>query len=63
MSYTAEGRKINYDWMPAAIANGIEWGNSRAGKPDRWDCLYRRGIANKILWHIGVVVSYFYTLR
>ena len=53
MTYTDQGTKITQNWLPLALANGMEWSIQRAGFADRFDCLYRHGVVNKVLWHIG----------
>ena len=58
MQYTDEGTKIPQEWMPLAMANGIEWGIRRAGFPDRFDCLYRQGFMNRLFWYCGAMLTY-----
>uniref|UniRef100_A0A6M3LV26 Uncharacterized protein n=1 Tax=viral metagenome TaxID=1070528 RepID=A0A6M3LV26_9ZZZZ len=63
MIYTSLGTQVSQDWMPLALANGIEWSNLRAGKKDRFDNLYRIGDGRRInrsLWFVGAVVGLFY---
>lgn len=57
MTYTDCGTKVRYEWMPLSMANGIEWGQLRKGQKDRFDCLYRKGIKNKIFWYLGNLMS------
>ena len=55
MLYTDNGTKVTWEWCPLAVANGLEWSRERKGMADRFDCLYRRGLANKLLWHVGAL--------
>lgn len=57
MTFTDEGTKVPSDWYPLAFANGLEWSTKRAGFPDRFRCLYRRGLANKALWYCGALTA------
>ena len=60
MTYTDDGTKVPHEWMPQAMANGIEWAHDRRYYKDRFDCLYRRGRMNQILWWVGAVSTYFH---
>jgi len=63
MTYTEFGTQVSQEWMPLAVANGIEWSILRARKADRFDNLYRigdRGRINRFLWFIGAIVGLFY---
>lgn len=54
MTHTDQGTKIKHDWMPLAMANGIEWMSQRKNFADRFDCLYRNHRSlNALLWYIG----------
>lgn len=59
MIYTDCGTKVTWDWCPLALANGLEWSRQRAGFPDRFDCLYRKGLGNKLLWYAGAWLGVF----
>jgi hypothetical protein len=60
MTFTMSGRRVPYEWMPLAMANGIEWSLERRGMPDRFDCLYKSGPANKMLWYVGAFLAIAY---
>lgn len=60
MTYTDDGTKVPYDWMPQAMANGIEWATLRKSHKDRFDCLYRRGLRSKALWYLGAFSTLFH---
>lgn len=53
MIFTDDGTRCPHNWMPLAVANGIEWASRRKGHNDRWDNLYRSGFLNKALWLLG----------
>ena len=57
MTYTDSGKKIKHDWMPLAMANGIEWSRKRKGQKDQFNNLYRHGFINRMLWLIGAVIA------
>lgn len=60
MIYTDTGKIVTQDFIPLAMANGIEWSNERKGFKDRFNNLYRHGFLNRVLWFIGAVIGLFY---
>ena len=63
MTYTDNGTKIKqgYDWMPLAMANGIEWMSARKPYADRFDNLYRNRVGlSALLWYIGALIQFVY---
>lgn len=59
MTYTNQGTKIKQEWMPLAMANGIEWMSQRKEFADRFDCTYRnRRSLNALLWYVGAILEY-----
>ena len=64
MLHTMTGLRVPFEWMPLAMANGIEWADDRRGKRDRFDCLYRRNWSvNGLLWYMGAISTLLYTPR
>lgn len=61
MTYTDRGTQVHQEWMPQAMANGIEWSADRARNKDRFDNLYRFRLAPVcwLLWMCGAVVALF----
>ena len=58
MTYTDSGTRVTPDWMPLAMANGIEWSRLRRGRGDRFNNLYRRRLSiNAALWYVGAMVA------
>ena len=55
MTFTDDGTRVPYDWMPLSMANGVEWACIRQGHKDRFDCLYRTGLANQFFWWLGAL--------
>lgn len=55
MTYTYRGTKVEREWMPLAMANGVEDGNDETmgAWHRKYNPLYRRGIANRVLYRIG----------
>jgi len=50
MTFTDCGTKVSWDWMPLAMANGIEW----AQRNRRFEALYRRRLSvNAALYAAG----------
>jgi hypothetical protein len=62
MTFTDEGTKIK-EFIPQSFANGLEWGHRRKGFKDRYNCLYRKGFINKVLWYIGAFSSSFLSME
>ena len=50
MMNTYRGTRIEKEWMPLALANGLEDGRDRHAPKDG---LYRVGILNKMLYAVG----------
>lgn len=50
MTHTYRGTQVQQEWMPLAMANGVEDGT---GGFSRHEPLYRRGLANRVLYRIG----------
>ena len=56
MTYTDSGTKVKHDWLPLAIANGIEWSQQRKGCTDWFDNLYCNRISlNALMWYLGAL--------
>lgn len=55
MTVTDNGTPVPHDWLPLSMANGMEWACIRRGKKDRFDCLYRTGLANQFFWWVGAL--------
>lgn len=55
MLFTDEGTRVPFDAYPLAFANGLEWSTRRRGHKDQFNCLYRRGAVNKVLWYLGAL--------
>lgn len=59
MTYTDFGTKVNYDWMPLAMANGVEWMQIRRNHLDKFNCLYsKRFSLNGVLWYLGAIIEF-----
>ena len=58
MTFTENGTKVLHEWMPLAMANGIEWMQQRAKYSDKFDCLYRNRFSlNAALWYLGALFA------
>jgi len=50
MTWTDCGTRVRWDWMPLAMANGVEW----AQREKRFEALYRRRFSlNAVLYAAG----------
>ena len=65
MTHTDCGTRVTSEWMPQALANGMEWSNLRAGHADRFYNLYRprRRPAEHLLWLLGAWLVLVYRPR
>ena len=64
MTFTDSGNKVKKDWIPLAMANGVEWSIERKGFADRFNNLYRFGYTpiSWLLWYVGALIGkYFYS--
>jgi hypothetical protein len=62
MTYTDCGTQVKSEWMPQAMANGLEWSAViRDDMPDRFNNLYsRKFTANWWLWYVGALLALVY---
>jgi len=62
MTYTDCGRRVPWDSIPQAFANGVEWAVQREGHKDRLNNLYRfrRAPVSWALWHMGSLFGFFH---
>lgn len=53
MTFTYRGTKVEREWMPLAMANGVEDGRDTQPWLRKCNPLYRRGVANRALYRVG----------
>lgn len=53
MTVTYRGTKVTREWMPLALANGVEDGQPWPAGFRFRDRLYRTGVANRVLYRVG----------
>ena len=58
MLFTDMGTKVDWEWCPLALSNGIEWSILRKGYRDRFDSLYKKKMINRFLWYCGAILGY-----
>jgi len=57
MLFTDAGSHVPWQWCSVAFANGLEWSVNRKGRADRFNCLYRRGLINRLHWYAGALLG------
>ena len=63
MNYTDNGTKVKREWMPLAMANGVEWMQLRRDYGDKFSCLYRnRASLNALMWYFGALAEYLFQI-
>jgi len=61
MNYTDMGTKVKREWMPLAMANGVEWMQLRREHRDRFCNLYRNRLSlNAALWYAGAILEFLF---